>query len=98
MYASTASGNTVFCISLTTQLSGRIYWLYLGDRFLLQSGHEIINCYLLFSACTQTSLLHFHTAQQKQAIPLTAVELYYLARQTQSSWRSQEMVGIMGYL
>jgi len=41
--------------------------IFLSDSFLLQSGHEIINSYLLFSAftCTKASLLHFHTTQQQ---------------------------------
>jgi hypothetical protein len=48
---------------LRTKLNHSTFWkdlmvIFLSDSFLLQSGHEIIKSYLLFSAltCTKTSV------------------------------------------
>lgn len=63
----------------------RIYWLYLGESFLLLPCDEIINVYLLFSSlpCTQTYLLVTHkTITETNVFPFTAVQQFCVVRET----------------
>jgi len=68
---------------LNYTILGRIYWLYLGESFLLLSSDEIINLYLLFSAlpCTQTYLLVTHNkVTETKAFPFTALQQFCVVR------------------
>jgi len=63
----------------------RIYWLYLGESFLLLHRDEIIKFYLLFSTfpSTQTYLLVTHnTITETKAFPFTAVQQFCVVRET----------------
>jgi hypothetical protein len=63
----------------------RIYWLYLGENFLVLPRDVIINFYLLFSAlpCTETYLLVTHkTITETKAFPFTAVQQFCVVRET----------------
>jgi len=64
----------------------RIYWLYLGENFLLLPCDEIIKFYLLFSTfpCAQTYLLVTHnTITETKVFPFTAVQQFCVVRETE---------------